>query len=160
MVNVHAAHNVRIGDHTIIVNGTLLAGHVEVGDRAFISGNCLVHQFTRIGTLALLQGGTGVGRDVPPFTLAHGINRLGGLNTIGLRRAGFSPVERMELKKIYHLLLRRREKFAPALSAAREQFTSAPARTMLDFMAASKRGICLDFEDGAASQNEIQDAVD
>jgi UDP-N-acetylglucosamine acyltransferase len=160
MVNAHLGHNVRIGDHVIIVNGALLAGHVEVGDRAFISGNCMIHQFTRIGTLALMQGGAGVGRDLPPFTVARGVNRLAGLNTIGLRRAGFTPAERLELKKIYHLLLCRRDKFSTALAAARENFTSAPARTLLDFVASSKRGVCFDFGDCGGRQNETQAAVD
>jgi UDP-N-acetylglucosamine acyltransferase len=160
MVNAHVGHNARIGNHVIIVNGALLAGHVEVGDRAFISGNCMIHQFTRIGTLALMQGGAGVGRDLPPYTVARDNNRLAGLNIIGLRRAGFTPAERLELKKIYHLLLRRRDKFASALASARETFTSAPARVLLDFVSSSKRGICFDFDDSGEKPNENQAAID
>jgi UDP-N-acetylglucosamine acyltransferase len=160
MVNSHVAHNVRLGDHIVLANGALLAGHVVVGDRAFISGNCLVHQFTRVGTLAMMQGGTAIGRDLPPFTIAHGINRLCGLNTIGLRRNGFTPADRLELKKLYRLLLRRRHKFSSALAAAQTQFTSAPARVMLDFLAASKRGICLDFAEAPAEENQTHAAID
>jgi UDP-N-acetylglucosamine acyltransferase len=145
MVNSHIAHNVRLGDHVILANGALLAGHVEVGDRAFISGNCLVHQFVRVGTLALMQGGARISKDLPPFTIARGPNQLlSGLNIIGLRRAGFTAAERLELKKIYHLLLRRTGDFSAALAEARKNFTSAPARTLLDFAASSKRGLCLD----------------
>ena len=86
-----SGHNVRLGNHVILANGALLAGHVEVGDRAFISGNCLVHQFIRVGTLALMQGGASISKDLPPFAIARGANRLAGLNIIGLRRAGFTP---------------------------------------------------------------------
>jgi len=147
MVNSHVAHNARMGDHVILANGALLAGHAQVADRAFISGNCLVHQFTRIGTLALMQGGAAISKDLPPFTIARGYNRLGGLNIIGLRRAGFTPAERLELKKLYHLLFRSRGNFSAALADARRNFTSAPARTLLDFLAAAKRGVCMDSAD-------------
>jgi len=157
MVNSHVGHNVRLGDHVILANGALLAGHVEVGDRAFISGNCMVHQFTRVGTLSLIQGGAGISKDLPPFALAHGINRLGGLNTIGLRRAGFTPAERLELKQLYHLLFRRRGIFSAALAEAQKNFTSAPARTLLDFAASSKRGLCLDF---GGLENESEAVID
>ncbi|HXR07901.1 MAG TPA: acyl-ACP--UDP-N-acetylglucosamine O-acyltransferase [Candidatus Acidoferrum sp.] len=144
MVNSHVGHNVRLGDHVILVNGALLAGHVEVADRAFISGNCMVHQFTRVGTLALMQGGAGISKDLPPFTIARGVNQLGGLNIVGLRRAGFTAAERLELKKLYHQLLRQRGDFSAALAEARQNFTSPPARTLLDFAASAKRGLCLD----------------
>jgi UDP-N-acetylglucosamine acyltransferase len=145
MVNSHVGHNARLGDHIVLANGALLAGHVEVGDRAFISGNCMVHQFTRVGALSLMQGGSGVSKDLPPFTIARGSNRLSGLNIIGLRRAGFTPAERLELKKLYHLLFRARGDFSAALAAAQKNFTSAPARTLLDFAASSERGLCMDF---------------
>lgn len=157
MVNSHVAHNVRLGNHVILANGALLAGHVEVANRAFISGNCLVHQFVRVGTLALMQGGARISKDLPPFTIARGANHLGGLNIIGLRRAGFTAAERLELKKLYHQLLRQRGNFSAALAAARKLFTSAPSQTLLDFAAASKRGLCLD---PGGLENEIESEAD
>jgi UDP-N-acetylglucosamine acyltransferase len=90
MAHSHVAHDGRLGNHVILANGALLGGHVSVGDRAFISGNCLVHQFVRIGTLALMQGGSGISKDLPPYTVARGDNGICGLNTVGLRRAGVS----------------------------------------------------------------------
>ena len=156
MVNSHVAHNVRLGNHVILANGALLAGHAEVGNRAFISGNCLVHQFTRVGTLALMQGGAKISRDLPPFTIARGANRLAGLNIIGLRRAGFTPAERLELKKLYHLLFRRGAKFAAALAEAQKNFTSVPARTLLDFAASSRRGLCLDSGEAGGNDSEAE----
>jgi UDP-N-acetylglucosamine acyltransferase len=142
MVNSHVGHNVRLGDHVIVANGALLAGHVEVEDGVFISGNCLVHQFTRIGTLAIMQGGSAISQDLPPFMVARGGNNICGLNTIGLRRAGFSPAERLELKRLYRKLFLSGLNLSEVLAQARQEFTSAPAAHLLDFIAASKRGVC------------------
>ncbi len=144
MANVHVAHNCTIGNHVIIANGALLAGHVTVQDRAFISGNCLIHQFTRVGTLAIMQGGAGIGQDLPPFTIATGINTICGLNVIGLRRAGFSADDRQELKRLYHALFRNGKNFREAVTEAQKTFFSAGAKTVLEFVAAAKRGVCSD----------------
>jgi len=144
MANVHIAHNCAVGSHVIIANGGTLGGHVTVQDRAFISGSCLVHQFCRVGTLAIMQGGSAISKDLPPFTLATGINGICGLNTVGLRRAGFTAAERLELKQLYHALFRSGKIFRAAVAEAQETFTSPPARTLLDFVAAAKRGVCAD----------------
>ena len=97
-------------DHVIVTNGALLGGHVMVQDRAFLSGNCLVHQFVRVGTLALMQGGAAISKDLPPFCVARGDNGICGLNAVGLRRAGFKVGERLELKRLYHVLFRSAQK--------------------------------------------------
>jgi len=142
MVNSHVGHNAQVGDNVIIANGALVGGHVHVYDRAFISGNCLVHQFVRIGELAIMQGGTAVSQDVPPYTVARGTNGICGLNVIGLRRAGMIPGERLELKRLYHKLFNSGENFSQAIIEAKSEFQSAPARLMVEFIAASKRGVC------------------
>ena len=144
MANSHVGHNCRIGDYAIFANGALLGGHVQVEDRAFISGNCLVHQFVRVGTLALMQGGSAISQDLPPFTIARGDNGICGLNTVGLRRAGFSSEERLELKRLYHCLFRGQGRLSSNLAEIRSRFTGAPARHLIEFVASSKRGICHD----------------
>ena len=144
MAHSHVGHNVVIGDHVILANGALLGGHATVGDRAFISGNCLIHQFTRVGTLALMQGGAAISKDLPPFTVARGDNGMCGLNTVGLRRAGFTPEQRLELKKLYHLLFRTRQNLRTALAEAQKRFSSGPAAVLLDFVASARRGFCRD----------------
>lgn len=144
MAHCHVAHNCAVGNHVIIANGALLGGHVVVQDRAFISGNCLVHQFVRVGMLALMQGGAAISKDLPPYTVARGDNGICGLNTVGLRRGGFNQTERLELNQLYHLLFREKRSLADAMEAARKQFSSAPAKAMLDFLAGSKRGVCSD----------------
>src|ERR1043166_7694596 len=128
----------------IMANGALLGGHVTVGDRAFISGNCLVHQFVRVGTLALMQGGAAISKDLPPFTVARGDNGMCGLNTIGLRRAGLSNEERLELKQLYAALFRSGQNLRAACAKAQKEFTSPTARVLLDLVATSRRGICRD----------------
>jgi UDP-N-acetylglucosamine acyltransferase len=155
MAHSHVAHNCELGDHIIIANGALLAGHVVVQDRAFISGNCLVHQFCRVGTLALMQGAAAISKDLPPFTVArHGPNTLCGLNTVGLRRAGLSAQERAELQRLYHVLFASGVKLRDALAQARTTFSGAAARTLLEFVAQSKRGVVTakaPTEDGSAA---------
>ena len=153
MANAHVAHNCQVGDLVILVNGVLLAGHVTVHDRAFVSGNCVVHQFVRIGTLSMMQGGSAVSKDLPPYTVGLGVNIICGLNTVGLRRAGLTPAERLELKQLYRVLFREGLNLRTALAKAQEQFSSAPAKVMLDFVAASKRGVCSDVGDGKGAED-------
>ncbi len=144
MQHSHVAHNCILGDHVILAGGALLAGHATVADRAFISGNCLVHQYVRVGTLALMQGGAAISKDLPPFTVARGGNGICGLNTVGLRRAGFSAEQRLELKQLYHALFRSGRNLREALAAARQEFTGEAACTMIQFVGATQRGICAD----------------
>lgn len=142
--HAHVGHNTIVGNHVILGGGCFLAGHVVVQDRAFISGNCLVHQFCRVGTLAMMQGGSAISKDLPPFTVAHDVNEMTGLNVIGLRRAGLTPDERMEVKRLYRALFRSGKLLREAIAEAQTTFTSAAAKTMLEFVASSKRGVCAD----------------
>jgi len=149
MAGSHVGHNCVIGNQVIVANGALLAGHVEVADRVFISGNCLVHQFARIGTLALMQGGSAISKDLPPYAIARGDNGICGLNVIGLRRAGFDSAQRLELKRLYRALFRSGQNLRAALAHARRQFTSPATLVLLDFVATSRRGVCADTGRGA-----------
>lgn len=158
MAHSHVGHNATLGDGIILANGALLAGHVQVADRAFISGNCCVHQFARIGTLAFMQGTSAVSQDLPPFTMARGENALCGLNAVGLRRAGYSAADRLELKRLYHALFRSGRNLRAALAGARGRFTSEPARVLMDFVAASKRGVCRDAGSRWAAGAESEEA--
>ena len=81
MAHCHIAHNCHVGNGVIIANGVLLAGHVTLQDRVVLSGNCLIHQFVRVGTLAMMQGGSAISMDLPPFTVACQGNLICGLNT-------------------------------------------------------------------------------
>ena len=144
MANAHVGHNCVVGNHVIIANGALLGGHAVVQDRAFVSGNCLVHQFARVGSLAMMRGGAAVSKDLPPFCIAVGENTICGLNTVGLRRAGFAAEERLELKRLYHDVFRAGVNLRTAIAGAQEKFVGRAARSMLEFISAAKRGVCSD----------------
>ncbi len=153
MANSHVGHNSIVGDHVIIANGAALGGYAAVGDRAFISGNCLVHQFCRVGTLALMQGGSAISTDLPPFCTALHENEMCGLNVIGLRRANVSAAERMELKRLYRLLFRSGQNLSDAVAEARKNFCGAASKILLEFLGDAKRGVCADVG-GSTSENE------
>ncbi len=140
----HVGHNSQLGDHNILANGVLLGGHVILADRIFLSGNAVVHQFTRVGTLAMMQGTSAISKDLPPFTVARGVNSICGLNTVGLRRAGLTPAQRLELRQVYHAIFRSSVGLRKNVQAARENFSGEHSRMFLDFIAASTRGVCSD----------------
>ena len=144
MAHSHVGHNCHIGNHNTFANGALIAGHVVIEDRAFISGNCMVHQFARIGTLAMMQGGAGISKDLPPYMMAMSNNTVCGLNTVGLRRAGFSVDERTELKRLYRFLHSGDLRLSEAVIQGLEMFTSKPCQDVLVFIQGSERGICRD----------------
>ena len=105
LANVHIGHDCHVGNHVILVNNVMLAGHVTVGDFAICAGGSAVIQFTRIGQHAFVGGLTGMENDLIPYGLATG-NRahLAGLNMVGLRRRNFSREAIHELRRAYRLL--------------------------------------------------------
>ncbi len=107
--NAHVAHNCRVFNNVILVNGVLLGGHVHVQDRAIVSGNTVVHHFTTIGTLAFVSGGCRMVRDVPPYMLAAGNDkpRVKTVNTVGMQRAGIGEDAILIIRKACRLLHKR-----------------------------------------------------
>jgi len=142
MVNVHVAHDCRLGSHIVVANNTMLAGHVEVGDRAYLSGAVAVHQFCRIGPYAMVGGQAHITQDVPPYVTVDGLSsRIVGLNLVGLRRAGFSSKDILQLKKAYRVIYRSGLKWEEILEVLRSEFAEGPAALFYPFLASSKRGI-------------------
>ena len=142
MANSHVGHNSVVGNKAILANGALVGGHAMIGDGAFLSGNAVVHQFCRVGSMAMMQGCSGVSLDLPPFTIVRGINGMCGLNSVGLKRAGFSSEERLELKQTYRALFMGSDLMKDAIAKARERFTGVLAEQFLDFIDSSERGTC------------------
>lgn len=143
MAGAHVGHNCTLGDKVIIANNCLLGGYVTVEDGAFLGGGCVVHQFARVGRLAITQGNSGFGKDIPPFVIAAGVNEVVGLNMVGLQRAGFSAEDRAEIKAAFRLLYNSGMNVSQALVKAREQIWEGPAQEFFDFVArAERRGIC------------------
>lgn len=142
MTGVHLAHDVLLGDGNVLANNVLLAGHVGVGDGAFLGGGAGFHQFLRVGDLAMVQGNAAISQDVPPFCVAHGQNCLAGLNTVGLRRAGFDAVARSEIKKVFHLLFRSGLGLSAALrEAAAADWSPAATRLVAAVASPSRKGV-------------------
>lgn len=142
MVSSHAGHNCHIGDEVIVANGALLAGYVQVGDRAFVSGNCVVHQFCRIGKFAMMSGGSAISKDVPPFMMMDGMNLIVALNAVGIKRGGFSAATRKAIKEAYKILYHSGLNVGNALEKIEQEIQEPEVRHLVEFVRASKRGIC------------------
>lgn len=143
MQNAHVAHNCRIGNATIVAGGALLAGHVELADRALVSGNCVVHQHVRIGRYALMRGLSRASRDVPPFCIMDGTHTVRATNTIGLRRAGFDAARIAAIRRAIARLFGRPAHLGRALAELEAGGVTDEVRELIDFVRASKRGVCV-----------------
>jgi UDP-N-acetylglucosamine acyltransferase len=142
MVGAHLGHNARVADHVILANNVLLAGYAEIHDRVFIGEASVVHQFTRMGAVSFLQANSGIGKDIPPFSIAIGKNSVAALNVIGLRRAGFGPPLRKEMRSAFDLLYRSGLNAKQALEEAEKRTWLPGTMTFWNFVATTKRGIC------------------
>ena len=143
MANAHVGHNCVIGNKVIIANNVLLGGYVMVEDHAFLGGGSVFHQNMRVGRLVIVQGGSAFGKDIPPFVIAAERNYVFGLNTIGLRRAGFSREQRDEIKSAFKLLYLSGLNTRQALERSREMKWTQPGREFFDSVEKTgKRGIC------------------
>src|SRR5213592_633737 len=143
MVGAHIGHNCLIENDVVIANNCLLAGHVQVDDGAFLGGGSTFHQHMHIGRLVMVQGSSAFGKDLPPFVIAAERNFVFGVNSVGLRRAGFSAQDRDEIRTAFKLVYLSGLNISQALEKAAAMNFGAPAREFLDFVAnAKKRGIC------------------
>lgn len=141
MAGSHLGHDACVGNSCILANNALLGGHVTVEDRAFVSGAVAVHQFCRIGRFAMVGGHARVVQDIPPFMLIDGqTGSVVGLNTVGLRRAGYSNDEIATLKAAYRVIYRRGLPWAEVLETLRAEFPSGLAAHLHTFLADGRRG--------------------
>lgn len=145
MSYVHLAHDCHIGNGVILGNTVQLAGHVTIEDRATLSGLSGVHQFVRIGRNAFIGGCSRVSKDIPPFLKAVGNPvKLYGLNSVGLRRSGFSEEVVRELKRAYRLFFRSDMNLSQALRHAETELEMFPeVRELMRFVEESGRGVVI-----------------
>lgn len=142
MVGTHLGHNVALADNVIITNNCLLAGYVSVGEAAVLGGGSVFHQFMRIGRRAMVAGSSSFNKDIPPFVTANFRNLLVGINVVGLRRGGFSPSARMEIKRAFKLVYRSGMRVREALEEAEKSDWGPEALEFFEFIRSSKRGTC------------------
>lgn len=143
MAYVHVAHDCVVGNNCIFANVVNLGGHVHVGDHVVMGGMVGVHQFVHIGSHAMVAAGMLLRKDVPPFVkAARESNAFAGVNTIGLRRRGYTADEIAVIKEIYRLLFVEHNNITKAVAAIEEKVIESPYKTqILDFIKSGSRGL-------------------
>ena len=143
MASTHIAHDCFIGNHVIMSNLATLGGHVTIGDWAILSGGVLVHQFCKVGEHAFVGAGGFISQDVPPFILAAGFPlEYNGINSVGLKRRGFSSEQRTEIKSIYNMFFRSKNNRKDNISKIKKEIPmSEITELIIDFINTSERGI-------------------
>ena len=144
MANSHAAHNCEVADHVIMANGALLGGYVTVGERCFLGGNAGVHQFCHVGRLAMVAAASIITKDLPPFctSLSAENSQVGGLNVVGLRRAGFTARQRAQIKQAFGTVYRSGLNVTQARERLLAETDNPFAAEFAEFLSRAKRGIC------------------
>ncbi len=143
MAYVHLAHDCVVGDNCVLANSVQVAGHVTVGDWTILGGAALVHQFVKIGKHAMISGGSLVRKDVPPYTkAAREPLSYEGVNSIGLRRRGFSNEKISEIQDIYRTLFVKSSNTSKAIKLIETEFSPTPERDeIMSFINESDRGV-------------------
>ncbi|MBQ9344779.1 MAG: acyl-ACP--UDP-N-acetylglucosamine O-acyltransferase [Kiritimatiellae bacterium] len=140
----HAAHNTQLGDYVIVANAALLAGYVTVGEHAFIGGGTPIHQHSRVGRYAMVAGGSAFSKDIPPYCITAAVppNHIAGLNLVGLRRNGFTPEQRKQIRAAFGILYLEHLNSTDARATLAAQTDNPYALEFAEFMAGSTRGLC------------------
>lgn len=143
MAYVHVAHDCIVGNNCILANAVNLAGHISIEDYAIIGGLSAVHQFVQIGAHVMISGGSLVRKDVPPFTkAARDPLSFVGINSIGLRRRGYSHESINEIQDIYRTIFNKNLNVSQAVAVIEAEMPATNERDeILSFIAKSTRGI-------------------
>ncbi len=150
MAYSHIAHDCVVGNDCIMSNNTQMAGHVVMGDNSILAGMCAVHQFVHIGKHCFVAGGSLVSKDVPPYIKA-GRTPLSyaGVNSVGLKRKGFSVNSINQILDIYRIIYNRGLNTSQALLHIEEEFPASDERDeIVTFIQESGRGIIKKFSRG------------
>ncbi|MCU0428735.1 MAG: acyl-ACP--UDP-N-acetylglucosamine O-acyltransferase [Cytophagaceae bacterium] len=150
MAYVHVAHDCVIGNNCIIANASQIAGHVTIDDWVILGGTSAVHQFVRIGSHAMISGGSLVRKDIPPFTkAAREPLSYCGINSIGLRRRGFTNEQINEIQDIYRTIYLKGLNHSQALNRLEVEFKPSKEKDeIVNFIQNSDRGIMKGFTPG------------
>ncbi|MBD3411395.1 MAG: acyl-ACP--UDP-N-acetylglucosamine O-acyltransferase [Ignavibacteriales bacterium] len=143
MAYAHIGHDSAIGDHVILANAVQVGGHVEIDEWTIVGGSTPIHQFCKIGKHAMIGGGFRAVQDVPPFVTMGGEPlRFAGVNSIGLRRRGFTSDQILTLKTIYRYIYGSGYTLTDAKARIVEEFGDDDlAKETLDFLGRTTRGL-------------------
>ena len=143
MAYCHVAHDCILHNNIIMSNATQLAGEVEVDDFAIIGGGTLVHQFSHIGSHVMIQGGSKINKDIPPYVIAaREPIAYCGINSVGLNRRGFTPEQIHTIQEAYRLIYQGGMIVSQALDTIESTMPQTPERdAILHFIRNSERGI-------------------
>jgi UDP-N-acetylglucosamine acyltransferase len=147
MAYCHLAHDCFVGDNCIMSNNTQVAGHVTIGDWAILGGMCAIHQFVNIGQHSMLSGGSLVGKDVPPYIkAARNPLSYAGVNSIGMKRRGFTVEKINHILEIYRVIYGKGLNISQAVEYLEEEFPATDERDeIVQFIRQSQRGIIKRF---------------
>lgn len=153
MAYVHIAHDCIIGDHCIFANAVQVAGHVTIENWAIIGGASALHQFVKVGAHVMLSGGSLVRKDVPPYTkAAREPLTYAGVNSVGLRRRGFSAEKISEIQEVYRYIFLKGLNNSKALDAVEKDLPPSEERDyIVSFIRNSERGVMKGFTTSLAS---------
>lgn len=150
MAYVHVAHDCIVGQNCILANNVNLAGHIEVGDFVVLGGLTAVHQFVKIGDHSMVGGGSLVLKDVPPFVkAARDPLSYVGINSVGLKRRGFSSKQINNIQDIYRIMFVKGYNTTQAIEVIEKEIEATPEREkILTFvrMASTNRGLMKGFK--------------
>jgi UDP-N-acetylglucosamine acyltransferase len=147
MAYVHIAHDCIVGNNCIFANAVQVAGHVTIEDWAIIGGASALHQFVKVGAHVMLSGGSLVRKDVPPFTkAAREPLTYAGVNSIGLRRRGFTAEKIQEIQEIYRYIFLKGMNNSKALDSVESEIPASAERDyIISFIRSSERGVMKGF---------------
>ena len=143
MAYCHVAHDCLLHDHIIMSNATQLAGEVIVDDWAIIGGGSLVHQFSRIGSHVMIQGGSKINKDIPPYVIvAREPISYCGINSVGLNRRNFTQEQITAIQNVYRLVYLSGLNVSQAVEQIENTLPQSAERDLiLNFIKGSPRGI-------------------
>ncbi|TAH03935.1 MAG: acyl-ACP--UDP-N-acetylglucosamine O-acyltransferase [Sphingobacteriales bacterium] len=147
MAYCHVAHDCEVGDNCIFSNNTTLAGHITIGDNVVLAGMVAIHQFCNVGSHAFVTGGSLVRKDIPPYVkVAREPLAYAGINSVGLRRRGFTSEKINEIQEIYRVLFVKHNNVTKALDTIEAEFKPTEERDeIINFIRNSNRGVMKSF---------------
>ncbi|MEG3754667.1 acyl-ACP--UDP-N-acetylglucosamine O-acyltransferase [Psychromonas arctica] len=143
MAYVHVGHDCVLADNIIMSNNATLAGHCKIANNVIIGGLSALHQFSRVGEHAMIGGCSAVNKDIPPYFIASGnYAEAQSINSVGLKRHGFSSATIMQIKRAYKTICRQGKTLAEAKAEIAANVEDCPElKTLLDFISDENRGI-------------------